>query len=455
MDIKYVNLSQIKPAEYNPRKITQKQIDTLSESVKSLGIAIPIIVNNKNNIIIAGHQRTKAAHQLGYTKVPVIYVDGITKTDEIKLNQLHNGVTDKSSSAELLSKNQYPKNRFIEILNSEFRVESRQASVVKESCNIIVKYGNILSAVVCKNKVMAGTEYVKACQLLNQKVNCYILEDSKYNDALYYLNQGYGKYCYQRANKKTYVQGLAQLSRSTKKSDNKKQYRSVLYEDNVLPYLKQHNVQTILDFGCGKGAYISKLRNTYSNALGVEFYNHSDGKINISKGNAQIDELIQYLKKRKTFDVVICDSVLNSVDSIEAEQSVVDCLNLFCQDILFISGRPISNLIKNACNNQDTTPKRNIQFLDENNFTAYLRCGEWYYQHYHTRDTVEQLLNESGFVIKKYVASSSSFQIIAIKKQQLSAERYRKAVEFEFNLPLPNDRSYNRADEIKAVLGLV
>ena len=119
----------------------------------------------------------------------------------------------------------------------------------------------------------------------------------------------------------------------------KKRNKSVLYETMVIPYIQNHNVKTILDFGCGKGAYINMLSKKYD-AIGVEFYNNNGKDIIVSKGNNMIDKLIAYLNTNKTFDIVVCDSVLNSVDSVKAEKSVMACLNLFTKDIAFISGRP-------------------------------------------------------------------------------------------------------------------
>lgn len=61
----------------------------------------------------------------------------------------------------------------------------------------------------------------------------------------------------------------------------------------------------------------------------------------MSKGNRMIDALVKHLQERRKFDVVVCDSVLNSVDSMKAERSVIDFLNLVASDRLFISGRPL------------------------------------------------------------------------------------------------------------------
>jgi DNA modification methylase len=73
-----VAISNLKPSEYNPRKMTEKQEKDITESIKRFGLVDPIIVNNypeRENIIIGGHQRYKIALKLKYHEVPVVYVN--------------------------------------------------------------------------------------------------------------------------------------------------------------------------------------------------------------------------------------------------------------------------------------------------------------------------------------------------------------------------------------------
>lgn len=83
---KVVPIDSIKPADYNPRKINEKQFEKLKQSLKKLGCVIPVLVNEEENIIIAGHQRSKALKALGETEVPVFYVKGVSVYDEARFN---------------------------------------------------------------------------------------------------------------------------------------------------------------------------------------------------------------------------------------------------------------------------------------------------------------------------------------------------------------------------------
>lgn len=55
-----IHISDITPAEYNPRKISDKEFIKLKNSLNEFGLVEPILINLKNNTIIGGHQRYKA-----------------------------------------------------------------------------------------------------------------------------------------------------------------------------------------------------------------------------------------------------------------------------------------------------------------------------------------------------------------------------------------------------------
>lgn len=301
---------------------------------------------------------------------------------------------------------------------------------------------------------MLAREYVYACKLINQPVNCYICNDSKYEDILKYFCEDYGVYSYDNIERNTFVQGLAQLNRSVVKKEGKKAMHSSLYVNMVIPYLSKNKAESILDFGCGKGAYITALGKQYD-AVGVEFYNNDRKHIDIRKGHNMIDTLIHHLEEKGKFDVVVCDSVLNSVDSVEAEKSVMACLNLFTKDIAFISGRPREQAEgKLNYSTHKNALKNDVYYLDDNGFTATYREGKWFFQKFHTKEQVKQLAIDNGFEIEDILFDSNTFRCRLKKVKDLTMQEYINAVNFEFNLPLPNGKSYNRQNDIKKVLRL-
>lgn len=78
INIAYVPISELKPAEYNPRKWNEETTKQLTESIRKFGFVDPIIVNsadNRKNIVIGGHFRLKVAKKLGYKQAPVVLVN--------------------------------------------------------------------------------------------------------------------------------------------------------------------------------------------------------------------------------------------------------------------------------------------------------------------------------------------------------------------------------------------
>lgn len=84
-----VDINTLKPSVYNPRKWSDEAVAQLTESMKRFGLIDPIIVNgapDRRNIVIGGHFRLKVAKDLGYTNVPVVYVNIPDEAKEKELN---------------------------------------------------------------------------------------------------------------------------------------------------------------------------------------------------------------------------------------------------------------------------------------------------------------------------------------------------------------------------------
>jgi len=92
--VSYVSVDILRPAEYNPRRWTKTATNQLKESVRRFGLVDPFVVNsapNRENIVIGGHFRLKVAKELGFNKVPVVYVNipdtKLEKELNIRLNK--------------------------------------------------------------------------------------------------------------------------------------------------------------------------------------------------------------------------------------------------------------------------------------------------------------------------------------------------------------------------------
>ncbi len=91
MEIRNIPITELKPAEYNPRKITRTILKTLKDGITEFGLVDPLIVN-KDLTIIGGHQRFKACLELGFKELPCIVLN-LSKSKERALNLAMNNVT--------------------------------------------------------------------------------------------------------------------------------------------------------------------------------------------------------------------------------------------------------------------------------------------------------------------------------------------------------------------------
>lgn len=94
MNITNIPLKNLKPYENNPRK-NDDAVKYVAESIKEFGFKVPIVID-KNNVIVAGHTRYKAAKKLKMSEVPCIIADDLTD-EQIKAFRLaDNKVAEKA-----------------------------------------------------------------------------------------------------------------------------------------------------------------------------------------------------------------------------------------------------------------------------------------------------------------------------------------------------------------------
>ncbi len=94
LNVEKRKLTELLPAEYNPRKKLQpgdKEYEKIKRSIEKFGYIDPIIIN-KDGTIIGGHQRYSVLEELGYEEIDVVVVD-LDKEHEKALNLALNKIT--------------------------------------------------------------------------------------------------------------------------------------------------------------------------------------------------------------------------------------------------------------------------------------------------------------------------------------------------------------------------
>lgn len=85
MQIVEKKLQDIKQYEKNPRK-NDGAVDAVANSISQFGFKVPVVID-KENVIVCGHTRYKAAEKLGLKTVPCVIADDLTE-EQIKAYRL-------------------------------------------------------------------------------------------------------------------------------------------------------------------------------------------------------------------------------------------------------------------------------------------------------------------------------------------------------------------------------
>ena len=77
MNIKNIKVEQLIPYINNPRR-NDEAVDKVKASIQEFGFKVPLVID-KNNVVVTGHTRLKAAKQLGMEEVPCVVADDLTE----------------------------------------------------------------------------------------------------------------------------------------------------------------------------------------------------------------------------------------------------------------------------------------------------------------------------------------------------------------------------------------
>ena len=106
LDVVKFRLADCVSPDFNPRFIGDVEFERLKESIRRFGYSDPIIVNRRNNHIVAGNQRYRALCELNrenhgkYTFIDVVLVD-LDLADEKAFNIGHNKIGGEFDEAKL------------------------------------------------------------------------------------------------------------------------------------------------------------------------------------------------------------------------------------------------------------------------------------------------------------------------------------------------------------------
>jgi DNA modification methylase len=210
LTIQHINITELKPALYNPRRWSDDQTAHLTESIKRFGLVDPLIVNSapkRHNIVIGGHFRLKIAKDLGLKEVPVVYIDIPDEAKERELNLRLNRNTGewdfellKQFDIDLLLDVGFDDNDLGDIWNDALETDDDDFDVekaVKEASETTIKLGDLFQLGKHRLICASSTDPAAIKRLADDLQPTMFYSDPPYNIGLDYnkgvgLKAGYG-----------------------------------------------------------------------------------------------------------------------------------------------------------------------------------------------------------------------------------------------------------------------
>lgn len=442
MEFKIKAIEELQGADYNPRIISQESFIKLQESLKTFGVCKPVIVN-ENGILIAGHQRTKAMKEVGIKEVPsYILKTKIAVHDEIRFNLMHNSIETENSETKIKTFNDLDFGYSLVQCEDIEVLKYKNGGILKEICRLLLKYGAWGSVIINEQgTVIHNNDYAACCKKLNMPCLVYKMTNEKALLFLEYMKYDYGRYDYEALGIKAYNQTYCQMNRNGR-------IHSRLYERYVIPSISKK--QRVVDFGAGKKEYATRLREQGYNIFAYEPHlkKPNTEKLDVRQVVKDINTIQKDIKENGLYDVVILDSVLNSITSLEFEHLVmITCNSLLKDNGTFFTGTRNLQVAERE-REVSSDGVRYVQFLDQDKFCATFRKGVWTMQKFNDGKMLHKLMSKYFHEVKIYDNTSSQIFAICKKPKRFSKEEYKRALNIEFNMEYPNGYKHNKHEKI-------
>lgn len=448
---KSVPITNIACSQYNPREITDESFALLQESLRLFGIVKPLIVNSENNVIIAGHQRKKAAEAIGYESVPCVYVKSPSLEDELIFNLVHNSI-ETSDCVITVSGFKVGDYQYIERENIHLEERAEKVQKLVGISKLLSQYGE-WGSVVCDEdgKLLLNSEYAMAAYSMGYGVLAYCIPNDKRELFLKYISNEYGRYCFDKLPIKTYHQFQAQPKRNS--VSGRKKNTSILYTEYIIPSITKNT--RVVDVGAGRFAYVNELKSKGYKICGYEPAFVSGHSINVRAIISHILTLEKDIKSNGLFDVCVLEAVINSVESDTFEDIVLTtCNSLLKQNGVLVTCTRNIRAVEvgedlKKCHGRKSS---GIYYLDYEGYSVSVKEGLVYKQKFHSTDSYKSLLERYFEQVDVVDVTAGYIYCIAKRPKRLAYDKVESSISEEFNIEYPGGFKHNKHEGLVSAI---
>ncbi|MFI6469892.1 ParB N-terminal domain-containing protein [Streptomyces sp. NPDC050516] len=448
-------LSKLRPADYNPRRLSEESFVRLQGSLRRHGVVKPVILN-ADGTLVAGHQRTKGLKAIGQTTTPaMILPQKVRLQDEIKFNLLHNRVETESS---VVYAEAGPIGQWCWIPWQTIQVEESKNLPFQQAIAFMTAAHGPWGSVVIddQGRVVLNAEYAAVAKTQRFDVLAWTVASFDAGQLVEDLTGEYGVYDWSGLEGQAPVwnQHIVQPNRlrehSSKAKADKVRYKSEVWERLVLPRLTTSD--RVVDFGAGHGDYARHLRSKGYQVWDYEPYRTLKGKYSLDiRGIVSMLRGLERELDNGLFEVVVLDSVINATTSLDYQHWVLLTVNALCakDGQVCIGTRNLEREL--AYENSEHSISRDstrLAFLDHENVDMRFVRGKWQKIRYHTPESLRGLLSRYFEDVQLSDTTRATVKAVCRKPRVFPIEEYREAFENEFNMPYPNDFRHDRHGEI-------
>jgi ParB family chromosome partitioning protein len=437
-------IAGVRPADYNPRFLSEEAFERLQASLKRFGVVKPVILN-ANGTIIAGHQRTRALTAIGVTRVPAMQLPVTIKSvEEIRFNLMHNSIEESGAVAY----GPAGLEDYVWLEPGQLTVTDMGTAMVRiAACaKLLSVYGAWGSVVIdpASGRVLLNSDYAVACTRLRLPVLGYYPSAQDATPLREALAGEYGIYDTTQVVAKPYVQNVVQPNRlRDPRRRGVAMHKSRVWDNLSRPRMTK--ATRVLDFGAGKMDYVKHLAADGYDVRAYEPFittEAADGSraLDIAQVVKQILRLNREVRRDGLFDLITLDSVLNATSTDEYRDAVLlTCAGLLKPGgLLCLGTRSLAAQEDMMGAGRKSGYGTSLTYLDpRTNRAINFRNGQFYAMWFATTDSLTDACGQAFDVVHVEDTRNATILAVCADPKPMSEERLRWALELELDMPYP------------------